>query len=168
VLTVDERTLLRQGFENRLVTQLGKAGVTATTTFNVMSLPEINADKPAAAKRLRATGAEAVVMLRLVDASTYYREYRSGPEHYAETITGVETGVWQDYYSIAYMDMSPTYGSLKQTIYLETSVFDLNTEKRIWSGLTETVVTDTMDRVAEMDPIVEKVVAAMRKDGIVR
>jgi hypothetical protein len=80
----------------------------------------------------------------------------------------VETGVWQDYYSIAYMDMSPTYGSLKQTIYLETSVFDLNTEKRIWSGLTETVVTDTMDRVAEMDPIVEKVVAAMRKDGIVR
>jgi hypothetical protein len=33
--------------------------------------------------------------------------------------------------------------------------------------LTETVFTDSMDRVAEMDPIVTKVLAAMRKDGVI-
>jgi hypothetical protein len=167
VLAVEERGLIRQGFENRLATQLRQGGVTVTTTFDQLSLPEIGNDKQAAAARMLSLGAEALVMMRLVDSATYYREFRSSPERYAETITGFQPGVWYDYYSVAYMDMSPTYGSMKQKIYLETSVFDLKTAKRLWSGLTETVVTETMDRVAEMDPIVEKAVAAMRKDGVV-
>jgi len=65
------------------------------------------------------------------------------------------------------MDMSPTYGNLKQKVFLETSLFDLKTGKRLWSGLTQTVFTDTMDRVAEMDKIVGKVLAAMRQDAVV-
>jgi hypothetical protein len=167
VLAIDERGLLRQGFENRLVSQLRKGGVSASTTFNLLSLEEIGRDKPAAAERFRSVGAEAVVIMRLVDSATHYREYRSGSEQYAGTITGMESGMWYDYYSVAYRDMSPTYGSLKQKVYLETIVFDLKTAKCLWSGLTETVVTESMDRVAEMDPIVEKVVAAMRKDGMI-
>jgi hypothetical protein len=63
--------------------------------------------------------------------------------------------------------MSPTYGNQKLKIYLEASVFDLKTAKRLWSGVTETKFTDRMDRVAEMDPIVEKFITAMRKDGVV-
>jgi hypothetical protein len=66
------------------------------------------------------------------------------------------------------MDMSSTYGSLKQTVYLETSLYNLKTEKRVWSGVTQTVVTENMDRVAEMDPLIEKILAAMRKDGVIR
>jgi hypothetical protein len=170
-LAIDERPLLRQGFENRFVNQLRKGGATAVTTFNLLPLDEISHDKPAAAERFRAAGAEALVTIRLVDAATYYREFRSGPERYAETITGFEPGMWygmwDNYYSVAFMDMSATYGSSKQQIYLETIVFDLKTAKRLWSALTETVFTDNMDRVAEMDPLVEKVVASMRKDGVV-
>jgi hypothetical protein len=166
-LAIDERPLLRQGFENRFVNQLRKGGATAITTFNLLPLDEISHDKPAAAERFRSAGAEALVTIRLVDSATYYREFRSGPERYAETITGFQPGMWYDYYSVAFMDMSTTYGSNKQQIYLETIVFDLKTAKRLWSGLTETVVTDNMDRVAEMDPLVEKVVASMRKDGVV-
>jgi hypothetical protein len=66
------------------------------------------------------------------------------------------------------MDMSSTYGTLKQTVYLETGVYDLKTEKRLWSGITQTVVKENMDRVAEIDPLIEKIVAAMRKDGVIR
>jgi hypothetical protein len=66
------------------------------------------------------------------------------------------------------MDMSSTYGSLKQTVCLETSLYDLKTEKRLWFGLTQTVVKENMDRVAEMDPLVGKIIAAMQKDGVVR
>jgi hypothetical protein len=167
VLAIDDRGLVRQGIENRFATQLRKGGASVVTTYDVLSLPEISRDKPAAAERLRSLGAEALVMMRLVDSATYYREFRSGPESYAQTITGFQPGVWYDYYSLAFMDMSTTYGGYKQKVYLETVVFDLKTAKRLWSVLTETTVTDTMDRVAEMDPIVEKVVAAMRKDGIV-
>jgi hypothetical protein len=63
--------------------------------------------------------------------------------------------------------MSPTYGNEKQRIYLQTGLFDLATTKCLWSGLTETVFTQSMDRVAEMDPIVAKVLGAMRKDGVI-
>lgn len=167
VLTVDERGMLRKGFENRLANQLRKQGVSVVVSYELMSLNEINQDKKAAAARLRAAGAQAVAILRLADLKNSYREVRPGREAYSEFINGVGTDCWYDYYTVAFADMSPTYGSLKQNVYLETSLYDLTTTKRLWGGLTLTVVTETMDRVAEMDPIVEKVVAAMRKDGMV-
>ena len=73
---------------------------------------------------------------------------------------------WYDYYAMAY-GFSQSYGNLKQNALLETSIFDLKTNKRIWSGLTETVTAYDTDRVTEMDKVVAKVVAAMNKDGII-
>ncbi len=168
VLAIDERRDVRIGFENRLALELGKGGASVVTTFDQLSLSEINRDKPGAAERLRSAGAEALVVMRLVDVASSYRESRPGSERYAEAITGFEPGTWYDYYTVAYMDMSPTYGNLRQKVYLETLVFDLKSAKRLWSGVTETVVTENMDRVAEMDPLVAKVVAALRTDAVVR
>jgi len=167
VVAIDDRGLVRQGFENRFVAQLRKAGITALTTFDLISLPDINNDKRAAAERLRSAGCQAVLTLRLSDIASFYRETRPGPERYAQAVSGVESGTWYDYYSVAYGDLSPTYGSLKQKVYLEASMFDLGTAKCLWSGLSQTVVKENMDRVAEMDPIVAKFVAAMRKDGMI-
>ena len=167
VLTIEQRGILREGFENRFTAQLKQRGASAITTFNLLSLSEIAQDKPAAAQKFRAQGADAVLILRLANASSTYREVRPGNERYADTITGIESGMWYDYYSVAYMDMSPTYGNEKQQILLETVLFDLKTAKRIWSGVTQTVSTETMDRVAEMNTIVAKVLSAMQKDGMI-
>ncbi|HTL57745.1 MAG TPA: hypothetical protein VL361_18810 [Candidatus Limnocylindrales bacterium] len=167
VLTIDERNLLRKGFENRLARELKKTGVSVVLTHELLSLSEINQDKRAAAERFRAAGAQAIAILRLASLNSQYRESRPGGERYAETITGFETGYWYNYYSVAYTDMGVTYGNLKQQVNLETRLYDLTTAKGLWGGLTQTVVSETMDRVAEMDPIVEKIVAAMRKDGMV-
>src|SRR5262249_19585904 len=76
VLAVDDGAGLRRGFENRFANQIRKTGATAATTFNVISLSDINKDKTAAAARIRETGAEALLMLRLVDATSSYREVR--------------------------------------------------------------------------------------------
>ncbi len=167
VLAVDERIDVRKAFELRMIRDLRNAGAWAVTTFDRLSLTQINQDKPAAAERLRADGAETLVLIRLKDVASSYRESRPGSERYAEVITGMEMGTWYDYYSVAFADLSPTYGNLKQKVYLETSLYDLKTAKRLWSGLTQTVVTETMDRLAELDPITAKFVAAMRKDGMV-
>jgi hypothetical protein len=168
VLAIDDRGLLRQGFENRFVRYLANAGASAVVTFDLLSLPQIKEDKRAAADRFRASGAEALLILRLVDVGSSYRESRAGTERYAPMITGVDSMGWYDYYSVGFMDMSSTYGNLTQTVSLETSLYDLKTEKRLWSGLTRTVVKENMDRVGEMDPLVEKIVAAMQKDGVIR
>ena len=168
VLAIEERGILRQGFENRFVQQLAKTGSAALATFNLLSLPQIKQDKRAAADRLSTNGAEAVLILRLVDKTSSYSEYRAGGGRFVPVLAGLNTVGWYDYYSVGFMDMSANYGTTKDWVYLETALYDLKTEKRLWSGLTQTVVTENMDRIAEMDPLVEKIVEAMRKDGVVR
>src|SRR3974390_827324 len=109
VLTVDNRLLLRKGFENRLARQLESRGVSVVRSYETLSLPEIEQDKKAAAERLRAAGAPTIAILKLGDAPSHYRESRPGPEAYTEMITGYAYGPWYDYYTVAYLDMSPTY-----------------------------------------------------------
>jgi hypothetical protein len=168
VLAVEERGLVRQGFENRFARQLAAQGQPAVVTYDLLSLPQIKDDKQAAAARAREAGADSVLIVRLVDVATYTRQVRALDEQFAPTITGVANYGWYDYYSVAFMDMSPTYGTLRQEVYLDISLFDLDTGKRLWSGLIETVVKDNTDRVLLVDSLVGKVVSAMRKDGVVR
>jgi hypothetical protein len=169
VIAVDERLLLRQGFENRFVRQMRDGGQTAMTTFDVLTLPKIKEDKQAAAAQLRAAGAEVVMLLRLVDAATKYREVRAGSERFTPYLSGFEESFgWYDYYSLGFMTMGATYTSLKREFFLETSLFDLKSEKLLWSGLTRTVIKEGMDGLDEMDAVAVKVVKGMRKDGMVR
>ena len=168
VIAIEERGLLRQGFENRFVSQLRSNGAAALPTFDLLSLPQIKEDKRAAAERFRESGAEVLLILRLFDKVSSYREIQPAGERYVPMLTGIDTYGWYDYYSLGLMSLSSTYGSLKDYVYLETAVYDLKTEKRLWSALTRTVVGENMDRLAEMDIVVEKVVAAMRKEGVIR
>ena len=159
-VAVDERGMVRQAFENRFVAQLEKSGTRALTTFNLLSPAEIMADKAAAVERLQAAGADAVLVVRLVDSAFSYTEVHVGNSDWGPYDT------WYDYFALAY-GIGPSYGSLEQKTRLETSVFELKTGKRIWSGLTDTVSKYNTDRVAEIDKVVAKVLAAMRKDGII-
>lgn len=168
VLVVEERGRVRQAFENRLVAQLARGGEPAVDTYDLLTLSEIKQDKRAAAARLTATGAEAVLILRLVGKHSSYHEVRAGSERYAPTLTGLDTMGWYDYYSVGFVDLGVTYGNLKELVDLEAVLYDLKSEKRLWSGLTRTVVRENMDRVAEVDSLVAKIVTAMRQDGVVR
>src|SRR5262245_44178155 len=98
VLTIEDRPMLRQGFENRLVAQLKKGGEAAYPTFDLRSLNEIKGDKRASAERLRSGGADSVLILRLVDVGSAYRETQPGGERYAGMVTGIETTGWYDYF----------------------------------------------------------------------
>lgn len=167
VLAIEERGLVRQGFENRLAGLLNQHGGSAVVTYDLLSLPDIKENQQAAAERFRATGAQAVLILRLAGSGGKYHESRAGNERYAATLTGMEYTGWYNYYSVGFVDMGVTYGSSRQEVYVEAGLFDLNTEKRLWFGQTQTVLKEGMDRVSEMDPLVARFVTAMRKDGVV-
>ena len=124
----------------------------------MLTLPQIKQDKRAAADRLNENGAKALIIVRLASKSDKYREIRPGNERYAATVTGWETVGWYDYFSLGLMSLSSTYAQMKEYVFLETSVYDLKTEKRVWSVVTRTVVTENMDRIAELDPLVAKIV----------
>ncbi len=168
VVAVDERGLVRQGFENRFERDLRASRQEAAATHELLSLPEIKADKNAAAARLRGTGATAVLIVRLIDQTTYGREVQATHERWVPTVTGYDNYGWYDCYSVAYMNLGVTWGSSKQKVYLDSSLFDLKSGQRLWSALTLTSLKEETDRLAEVDSLVDKVVAAMRKDGLAR
>lgn len=168
VVAVEERGLVRLNLERRFVRDLSAEGQAVMPTYETLSLPEIKADKAGAAARLRASGATAVLIVRLVDQATYSHEVRAVPERWVPTVTGFGTYGWYDYATVSFVDMSTSWGSFTQKAYLDTSLFDLQSGHRLWSALTVTTVKDDTDRLAEADSLVAKIVQAMRHDGVVR
>jgi hypothetical protein len=168
VLAIDERGQVRQIFERQFATQLEKHGQAVLRTQELLSLPEIKDNKEAAAARLREAGADSILIMRLMDVATRDVTMRQARDAFVPVATGYASFGWYDYYTVAYMDMSVVHYSMKQKVYLDSSLFELNSGKRLWSGLTQTVVKENTDRLEEVRPLVTKVVTAMRADGVIR
>jgi hypothetical protein len=168
LVAVADRGLVRGGFENRLAGELKKTGQAALTTYETLSLEEIKANKEGTVTNLRQAGADCVMILRMVDSTTRFAEVRQSPGLFVPVTTGMYYDGWYDYYSVAYVDLSVIRGSTRQDIVMDTSLFDLKTGKRLWSCVTGTVIKDDVDKLKLADAFVAKVVAALRKDGLVR
>ena len=167
VLTVADHGMVRQGFENRFAKQLRAGGQPAFVTHPLLYLEDIKADKEAAAARVRHEGADSVLVIRLVDGYTSTRQVAATTPQYVEVVTGTGSTGWYDYYTVAYMDMATVWSTTTQTVCLEMSLYDLSSNRRIWSCITETVLKDGLDKFDEADIVVAKVVTAMRKDGVI-
>jgi len=167
VLTVEDRGLVRRALEIRFANQLNGDGQSAFVTHELLSLPSIKENKEAAAARLKEKGADSILIVRLVDTKTYAREIHASDATFVPVTIGFENYGWYDYYSLAFVDMGTVWNSLKQTVYLDTSLYELNTGKRIWSCLTETVLKENMDKLEVADTLVAKVVSAARSNGMI-
>lgn len=167
VVAVTDQVLVREGFENRFARQMIEHGQGALVTYDLLSLPEIKADKQAAVTRVRQAGADSVLLIRLANQSTRSTETQATAPIFARVITGFEYNDWYDCYSVAFVNMGTSWSDSKSQVYLEAILYDLNTGQRIWAGGTVTVLKDSMDRVAQMDPIVSKILAALRKDRLI-
>lgn len=82
VLAISDDSMVRTGLENRLARQIGAHGQAAITTVKLLSLPQVKQDKAGAAARLRQEGADSVLIMRLLDRTTYDRQVRTGSTGY--------------------------------------------------------------------------------------
>jgi len=165
VLAVDEAGNYRPMLEGQFVAQLQQQGQPAFNTLELLSVPEAKADKQAAAAKLREAGAESVLVVKLLDR---VNESSLAARNSGTTVTTDSgTAGWFEYYTA-----SSSRGRMEQTlrlnVFLETSLYDLKSEKKLWSGVTKTVLQEDTDRMAEVAPLVAKVLAAMRTDGLIR
>jgi hypothetical protein len=163
VLVVEDRGSIRRPLEREFAAQLTQQNQGVLTTFDLLSLEEIKGNKDAAAARLRQVGADSVLIMRLVHKVNEERQVHTSPN-----ASGYGSSGWYDYYSVAFVDMGTVRSSSRDYLYLDTSLYDLNTDKRIWSCLTQTVLSEDADRYAEVTPLVSKVVGKLREDGMVR
>jgi len=169
VIGVDQRGLVRTGFENRLARELRARGQEVMVTHDLLALPDIKADKDAATARLREAGVDSVLIIRLAERHDFNRSIRATPERYASTVTGMDSYYgWYDYYSVAFTDMSTVWSIDKKTIYLDSSLYDLSSRGHLWSAITETVLKDGEDPLVEADAMSAMVVKAMAKDKMIK
>ncbi len=168
VLAVSDQWMVRPGLENRFVRDIGKRGQAAIATVDLLSLPQIKEEKTAAAARLRQEGADCVLIVRLVDKTTYDRQVQATPTYFVPVVTGYDTVGWYGYYDIAYANMGVTYSSIRDYVVLDSSLFDLNTGQRLWSVVTQSVLKEGADRLVVADDLTGKVAAALRTDGLIR
>lgn len=169
VVAVEERGLIRQAFENRLVRDLRAAGQAAFATHPLLGFAELQNDRPAAARRLRSAGADAVLIIRLADQSSEAYQVRATSPRYVENVTSLSTPVGGfDYYSVAFIDLGTIWSDSQRLVDLDTSLFALADGQRLWSCRTHTVLREETDRLAEADALIAKIIAALRKDGMVQ
>lgn len=170
VVADEERTLVRTALENRFVNQLVAASQPAFGTAS--SFPDLEAarkNKEATVAQLRAAGAEAILITRLVSKSDYQAKAQQRfTGHYVAVTVTPGSDSWDT--SVGSFD---TYQSAPRSddrsyLLLDTSLYDLSTGRRIWGCITETTVRQTDDRLEIADKFVGKVVEVMRQDGMIR
>ncbi len=168
VLAVADNALVRPQLEGRLARDIGERGQPVTTTYKLLTLPQIKEDKAAAVAALREQGADYILIVRLLDETTYNRQVTAAPGAFSSGASDYAGYGWYGYYDMSFMDMSMTYSSTRQHLVLDSSLFDLNTNQRVWSVVTKTVVKEDADRIEVADGLAAKVVAELAKDGMIR
>ena len=170
VVADDERGDVRTALENRFVHQLEAASQRAFATARAFpDLATARKNKEATVAKLRADGAEAILITRLVSKSDYIARAQQrytgqqvtltvtpGPEGWDTSINSYST------YSSAPRSDDRSY------LLLDTGLFELNTGQKIWACVTEVTVKETDNRLEIADEFVAKVVNSMRQDGMIR
>jgi hypothetical protein len=170
VVADEERMVVRTALENRFVNQLAWAGQPAIgTAAEFADLAEARKNKAATILRLRADGADAILITRLVGQTAYQaKAQQTFSGHYVGVTVTPDSGDWD-----ASIGSYSTYNSSPRSddrshMLLDTSLYDLKSGQRLWACVTETTILETDDKLEIADEFVAKVVEAMRKDGMIR
>jgi hypothetical protein len=151
---------IRQLYEDVFAVEINRRHVQAGTSYGIL-LNIDNVDKEAVAASLRKDGFTHVLVSRVVsiqDQETYHPPstvavgvgYAGYPGWY---------GGWYPYMSTSYGYVtSPGYTTVNRAVSLETNVYDLGSEKMIYSGMSETWTSDS--RISDM----QKAIRAMAYD----
>ena len=149
VLAVADKMGNRQDTEDYVSKKLDEAGVNAMQSYDI--LPKTEAiDADAVGKAIDGLQLDAAIVMYatgITEEEYYiparrfgvYAGYGYGHAHY---------GSFYDYYphALTYVFI-PGYDNTHHVITLETSLFDLNTGKMIWSGQSNTFAPESVDDV---------------------
>jgi hypothetical protein len=121
---------MRNLFEDRFSGELQNRGNNADQSYTIIPFEQLR-DKELVKSKIKSSGADAVIISRLVDTKTI-EAYMPGmiyvvPDLYYD---------WWGYYAVVFADYGYT-GDVAVS-YIETNVYDVKTEKLVWSGHSKT------------------------------
>jgi len=129
----------RRSFEQRFVAQLEAAGVEAIASVDVIPMPaDLEMKKETILDAVNQFGNDAVIITHLTGKEEKEVYSRTGPTHIGYY------GHYHNRYTYAY---TTGYSSTSTTLRLETNLYDVKTEKLIWSGQSKTWNKDSKNQI---------------------
>ena len=125
---------MRKLFEGRFVAELRARGNRAIQSSESISLEQLH-DKELVKSRLKSSGADTVLISRLIDSKTT-AAYVSGKVH----IVPDSYYEWGTFYDAVFFEQG--YTGNTQLSYVETNLYDIASEKLIWSAQSKTERTE--------------------------
>ena len=140
VVGLTSNVVARKNVEDQVVAALKKEGVNADASMNSFS-PNYMQKEPSKEEiinTIRQNGHDAVMTIALLDERTETR-YVPGTTTYAPVSRYGYYGSFGGYYSTMYPTFyDPGYYTTDKTYVVETNLYDVQSEKLIWSAQTET------------------------------
>jgi hypothetical protein len=159
VITADED--LRRRAEDAFVRAV-TPGTKASASYPFLAYSGVN-DRERVVALLRERGFDAVVVSRLknIDKATNYVPGTAYivPQSYYGTFWG--------YYSTTYsLIVTPGYEEEQEVVHVETNMYDLQTEKLVWTGLSDSFSPSSSRAVAS--DVVRVVTLELDREGLLR
>jgi hypothetical protein len=137
VVAVSKVPAYRALIEHKLVDIIRESGADAKAAVDILPHTDL-IDEAAASATIKKTGADGVMVVRLVDTKKE-QVYTPGTTYVQGGYGGRYNRGWYGYYGSGYRVMStPGYSTEYSVSTVETAVFDTTTNKRIWSTITAT------------------------------
>lgn len=134
VIMVAKSQDMRNLFENRFVGELSNRGNNAFQSHKFIPMEELR-DRELVKSKIKSSGADTVLVSRLVDTRTI-ESYHPGLVTVTPMIVPDYYYNWWGYYNVAFVDYGYT-GDVR-VAYIETNLYDVKTEKLIWTGHSKT------------------------------
>ncbi|MBX0334171.1 hypothetical protein K3G39_13085 [Pontibacter sp. HSC-14F20] len=137
VAALTDNLLARQEVENDLQAQLQTRGIQATRSIDLFppsATAKASPDVNLLIERIKADGHDAILTAALVDEQTETR-YVPGNMGYRPVTRFMWYGSFRGYYTYWYPTLyDPGYYTEDKVYYLETNLYDINTDRLVWSA----------------------------------
>lgn len=167
VAALTNNTAARQTVETELAHQLQRKGFQATRSLDVFPASFTQGNVPPRGEiieKIRQTGHDAVLTASLLDSDTEgrYVPSRIGYEPMSRyTYYSNFYGYYSHNYPLVY---APGYYEVANTYFLETNLYEVSSEKLLWSAQSETYDPPSLSRFSKN--FAKLTLSKLNKDGI--
>ncbi len=151
VLVVDEKMGYRQDAEDYIVQKLNEVGNNAMQSYDILPKTE-TIDENMVGKAIDGLQLDAVIVMYAtgITEEEYYVPTRRFGVYAGYGYDHAHYGSFYDYYPHAFNYVYvPGYDNRHYVVTLETSLFDLNTGKMLWSAQSNTFAPESVDDVIQ-------------------
>jgi hypothetical protein len=144
----------RRSFEKKFVAQLKSVGVEAISSEEAIPMPaDLKLKKETILNAVNQYENDAVIITHVIGKEEKDVRSRGGSAHRG----------FYGFYRSRYSD--PGYSSTTTTVRLETNLYDVKTEKLIWSGKSKTWSKDSKDQI--INDVIKALINNLQKNKLI-